>query len=249
MANFDQVEPIAVQNSGIDKQRSLFEILREKTLAAGQSIDRDGCLLVRVNQGGKEAVKKSTGTAADVVIGVALTDSTGLPQRANLENVIVPAGGPGPFTAALKFGGIIASSYILTNAGTPLTEGGGADYTIDLTTGIITFTAAYQAANPGATILVSYQFAMTVALLDQLGGQRNINNQGGAQYGSVTVGMGRLDFYTMCYATGRQYAVNDQLYTGANGEWTNAATSTVLAGRVTKVPAVGDPWLGIALLV
>jgi hypothetical protein len=248
MANFDQVEPIAVQNSGIDKQRSLFEIIREKVVAAGQSITREGSLLVRVNQGGHEAVRMSTGTGADVPIGVALTDTTALPQRANMENVIVPAGGVAPFNAALHFGGIIASSYILTNAGTPLVEGGGSDYTIDLTSGVITFTAAYQAANPGDTILVSYQFAMTVALLDQLGGQRNINNQGGAQFGSVSVGMGKLDFYTMCYATARQYAVNDALLSGANGEWTNAAGGTA-AGRVTKTPSVGDPWLGISVIL
>jgi len=245
MANLNQQDPIARLNRSLDRQRSdmVSESVKVFTVASGSVIDRDGMLLVLVNEAGKLAVKPSTGTNADKVIGVALTDETALPKKAEAEQVVVPQASP--FTATLKHTPL-AASYLLEKEsdGTDLVEGGGNDYTI--AGNVITFTAAFGGANKGAKINVFYTWSVAVADLELLGGQANINAKAGAKFGICEAAQQGV-FYTMVYDTSKNYAPGSQLYTGAGGAFTSDNGSTIKAGLCVKAPLVGDPFLAVSL--
>lgn len=237
------LDPTSIFNSGIDRNRTFIEITREKPVAAGQSITKEGAILIAVASGGEEAVQMSAGAATDVPIGISLTDDTLMPVRANVEDVVVPSSGT--LTAALRFANIVAASYVLIdldNGNAVLTEGGGDDYTLDATSGVITFV---NNALKGHDIRVFYSFNVTVAQLQTtFGGQRSINNQGGALFGSVSVGLGYCEVFTLVYDSAQVYAVNDQLKTGSGGRFTKGGLG-VNFGKVIKAPLVGDPFLGV----
>src|SRR5579885_3689096 len=227
-----------VQNSGIDLSRSAMQVMREKDVAPGQSITREGCILVRVNNAGYEAVQPSAGGGSEQPIGIAVTDDTDLTIKANVEAVTVPAASP--FTVALKFSNIVSSSdnFVRTDTSAHLVN--GVDYTLDLVGGVITFNSAL------ASVPVNCQYAFNVTLQQiqtLFGGQRSINNQAQAQFSTVSVAMGLCEVYVLTYDTSVTYTVGQQLKTAAGGIWSNTGGG-VNFGKCIKIPVVGDPYLG-----
>ncbi len=246
--NFLQNNPIARRNRGYDRERSKLipESIRVYTLATGKAVTREGCAMVSLAENGSEVVQPSDGSTDVRFLGVALTDESAFPIKAEVEQVTVPAGGAGPFLATLKYAPDASSLILLDSSGTALTPGGGSDYTIS--GAVITFTAGYQAANPGAVIDARYARTLSVADLEVLGGQSHLNSRGGAKWGVTEVGK-EGDFFTMCYDTAEEYVYGNQLYTGADGMFTTDNTSGIKAGMVMQAPnaGTGDPFLGVSL--
>lgn len=159
---------------------------------------------------------------------------------------------------ALAHDSIVAGSYRLvrTSDSTVLVEGGGDDFTINTTTGVVTFLAGGPATLVnGDVIAVTYTFNLNDDFEKNF---RGVNFKGATDdtEGSkkATVWKGHGEFETDQFVTANAYEIGDLLRVtlsahamGAGLLTNEAAGGTVGAtatARVNKVPTASDPFLG-----
>lgn len=207
----------------------------ERALASGISIPLErGMLMVEVDEGGRQVVKPSTGAAAtERVAGFLWLSETIQSSVPTQETVVVPSA-PGPYTVALREAPLASTYRVTTLDGTPLTEGGGNDYT--LSGNILTIVDNLTYA--GATLIVTYRHAITAQELARRGGQRSVNMGAEGIHGAVTVCTGVNRIYVSNYDTSQAYAVGTALYTGANGVITSDSSTGTKFGEVFAAPTL-----------
>lgn len=167
----------------------------------------------------------------------------------------------GTATTPLRRGSIVGTSATnnsikvsLTAGGAALTVGAGNDYVVvSLANGTIARDAAGVIPD-GATVYVSYTYALTTQDLDFQGRNFwNFQDDVTINAGRVAVVTNSATLFTTEYVTGRRYQVNDLLYAGQTdaedqGLVTNLSSEGDQIGRVLQVPTATDPYLGWELI-
>lgn len=167
----------------------------------------------------------------------------------------------GVVVTSLARGSILGTSVLnntikvsLTAGGAALTVGAGNDYVVDsLTNGTLHRDAAGTIPD-GATVFVSYTYALTSADLDFQGRNFwNLQDDVSIQGGRIAVISNSATLFSTEYVTDRQYQVNDLLYAGQTdaedqGRVTNLNTEGDEIGRCIQVPTATDPYLGWELI-
>lgn len=172
--------------------------------------------------------------AVDEAIVLTATDTIPL-KRGNVSNVRVASAKEGAGT-----------TYVVTT-----------DYTVSLANGTVTRVGAGTIA-AGATVYVSYTYAITEAELLQTQGKNfwNTLDEVSINEGRITVITDAELIYTSQYDTSVAYSItgaNSNLYasTAAGKEGlltTSSAGSAKFVGRVFQVPTAADPFLGLRLI-
>lgn len=237
--------PGASVQAKIDLTRSTFTKIVEKRVATGQNVTEEGQIMVRVDDGGLEAVQPSD-ASSDVPMGVALCDQYRILTFTAVEEGVIPLSSP--YTIALNRGSIVASTIRVRNmtAGSDMvesTDGTPATGEADLneTTGVVTF----NSAQAGASVKIWYTYNLTAADVVRDFGTRAINNAAQEFWATMSVGIGICEVYTSHYDTTQVWAINDQATTGAGGKFTKGGGGANF-GKVISLPSVDDPYLGIA---
>jgi len=226
-----------------DLNRSYFNDLKERAVAAGVSITEEGQILAYVDDGaGGLAVDLTDGSNTQQLAGFAITDALKITTETVVEQVVVPAGGG---AVNLKNTNIVSGServvasttgVLAENCPTP----GAAEYCLDDATGIVTFNVA-QAAQ---TVTIVYRYNLTLELQLNKFHERSINNRAQDFFSSVSVGALEGEIFTSMFDTSVAYSVTDPIYSETGGIVTSAAGG-VKVGFVSQVPSVNDGLLGV----
>jgi len=227
-----------------DLNRSYFNDIRERAVAAAATITEEGQLLMYVDAGdGTLAVQPTAGAASDRVAGFAITDALKYVTATLVETLTVPVGGG---TVSLRQNNLVASSTRAVGSITgALTAVGGAPAAGQFQMGIVAGTITFNAAQAGETVTVTYRYTPTLDEALATWHERSVNNRAQDYFSSVSVGGLEGEIFTTMYDTTQAYAVGGLMYTGAAGLVTSAATSTVIIGIVSQIPSVSDGRLGV----
>lgn len=160
---------------------------------------------------------------------------------------------------ALSHDQIVAGSYRLVRESDDavLVEGGGSDFTINTTTGVVTFTGGGPSTVVNGDVIdVTYTFKLNDELEKNF---RGVNFKGatddteGSQ--KATVWKGHGEFETDQFVTANAYAIGELLRVtksshdmGAGlltNEGAGADVAATATARVNKVPTASDPFLGL----
>lgn len=233
-----------------DLNRSYFNDLREKPVAAGATIAEEGTVLVYAADGlGGVAVQPCTTGAAQPVAGFAICDAMKVATETVVEVVTVPVAGG---AVTLKNATIINASALAIPSGAsahnPMTNdgvgpGAPADghYTLSVA-GVITFNVA-QALQ---TVTLTYRYNLTLEQITTKYHQRSVNNTAQDYFSSVSVGTLEGEIFTSMYDTAVVYAINGLVFLAASGRLSSAAGGSANAiGFVTQLPSVNDGLLGV----
>ena len=211
-----------------------------------------GTIMQKVDEGGEPKLVVSDGSNPS---GVAKWDHmTGVEGVVVAEAITFPTGAP--VTANLKHPNLIALMYKVEDAaGANYTEGGGNDYTMNATNGIVTRVGGSTIPD-GGTVYVTYKYQKTDAEIDAgeypfgLIGGRNLRNSLDDVPGSgkMTLIQGYALLYTTCFNSSRDYVVGTKLYSDANGQFTNVAGGNPQIATVHQVPSADDAFLGVELM-
>jgi hypothetical protein len=167
----------------------------------------------------------------------------------------------GTTVTSLARGAIVGSSATnnsikvsLTAGGAALTVGAGNDYVVDSLTNGTLHRDASGTIPDGATVYVSYTYALTAQDM-QFQGENFWNRQDDVTIngGRVAVVLNSATLFTTEYVTGVQWQVNDLVYAGQTdsedqGLVTNDSGEGDQIGRVIQVPTATDPYLGWELI-
>lgn len=211
------------------------------TFQAGMLVSKNSSGLVVVSPGtdflGVAKWNKATsllGVKVDEAIVLTGTTASNL-SRANVSNVRV--------ASATGYSG---TTYTVTT-----------DYTVNATNGTVTRNGA-GAITSGATVYVSYTFAITSQEVTQQQGTNFWNNLDEVSQADnrVTVITDAELLFTTQYDSSRTYALtgaNSNLYAatggGVQGLFTNDTSgSAKFVGRVIQLPSASDPYMGVRLI-
>jgi hypothetical protein len=240
-----------------DLKLSHFSLSLQKDVASGQVVDREGVVLRSVLEAGQEKVQKADGSAATYEIaGFAISDNETIGIIPAVEDFTIPAA-PGPYTVQLAHTSLVgtapnSSVRVMEIGGSDWTEVAGAPAATEfqpvVTTGVITF----NVADAGKSVRIWYRANLTVAEARLRFFQRNINNDAGAIFNTVVVGMGAGEIYTAEYDTNVDWSTavpgsTGVITSGADGILTIGGSGTAIPGaRCIHVPDIDQPYLGIA---
>lgn len=232
-----------------DLVKSYARTVLEKQVATGQTVTKEGLVLVSVLDSGIEKVRLSQGNSTERPVGFSTSDNQTIDSLPKAETKVVPAS-PGPYTVTLAKApmGAFGSSTVSVQAsnGSLLTEvaSGPAtgEFSVNYTTGVITF----NSAQAGLTYLIGYRAALTVAEARQLFYQRNINNTAGAIFNQVGLMTGEGEMYTYEYDTAANWSGTSdrQVRTAANGLITIGGSNAIV-GLLIKSPTSDDASVGV----
>ena len=229
-----------------DLNRSYFNDLRERAVAAGAAILEEGTALVYVTDGlGGIAVQQSAAGANQHPAGFAICDAMKVTTETVVEQVTVPAAGGNVSLKNLNV--IIATGYatgsitaVITNVGAGLGDPGAGNFFIN-TTGVLSFNVA-QALE---TVTVYYRYTLTADQIVAKYHSRSINNTARDYFSSVSVGCLEGEIFTSMYDTSVAYAIHAPIYLAANGMVSSTAGGGAAIGFVTQLPSVNDGLLGV----
>jgi hypothetical protein len=234
---------------GIDLKRSVIGQDLGVFVADPAASFRPG-QVVALNTSGNIVLCDGTGAAPDAVpFGIAKWQKA-LTQYATI--VDEPIVLNGTTVTSLKHAGLVFGAVSVRSApdmGGVLYVGGSTDYTLNTTNGTVARVALGAIAD-GATVYVTYTYALTEADLDFQGRNFfNFNDDVTIQQGRIAVATAWSIIFTTAYDPARTYSRMEQLYVdgGANaGLFTNnSAASRPAFGRVMQLPTAGDPFMGI----
>lgn len=226
-----------------DLTRSYWEDAREYNLAPAATVEEEGQFLVFVPDGTSVAVQPSAGAAAERPAGWAITDAKKVTTWVVVENVTVPAGGG---VVQLQNSNLVPGSELVYDetAGAALAPAvappGAGEYTLSTVNGTVQF----NAAEAGNSVRVVYRYNLTLQEIFNRFNERSINNRAQDYFGRQSVAKGEGEFYTTMFDTSEEYAVGDNVLTGAGGLVTSAAGGVVV-GHVIRVPDAEYPYLGV----
>lgn len=124
------------------------------------------------------------------------------------------------------------------------------DYTVSTTNGTVTRVANIAS---GGTVFISYTFQLNATDITSganapgyVGLNFQLNTDDTAGSGKIVLIQGLSTVFVDQYDTTRTYAINDKVYCGPFGEFSNLQTGTAPQfGRVVSVPTASDPYLGV----
>lgn len=240
-----------------DLKRTHFSLQLERKVTTGSVVTEEGVLLMAVLDAatGQETVQLSAGASTDVIAGFAVRDNADNATTSVVETGTIPASGTlqiqlshTNLVASTPGDGSTAQLRVVASTTGLLTKVDGAspsagEVGCEPVTGLLTF----NAAQAGQTVVLTYRYNLTVAQARQVFYQRNINNQAGALFGQVSVGMGHGEIYTDQFdATADWSALGVSIRAGANGQLKASGSGPVLDARVISIPNVNNALLGIA---
>ncbi len=240
---------------GYDLKRSHFSLVLEKSVQAGSVITEEGVLLQSVLDAatGVEVVLPATNDAGLQIAGFAIRDNADHATTSEVESVVVPASAP--FEVQLRQNNLVAgtpgtgstASLSAMDGATQMDNidvGGSVagDVNVNDVTGLL----AFNIAEAGKTIVVTYRYNLTVAESRLKFFQRNINNEASTLFSQVGVGQGHGEVFTDQFdATVDWTALPGTIHSGDAGILT-VSGGTALDARVVSVPNVNNPLLGIS---
>jgi hypothetical protein len=212
-------------------------------LAASSATFRAG-QFVALNSSGEVVVSDG-----DSILGVAKFNKTTAPIAIAVDEAVVfPTAGSTVTLAHANTSDTVVFSAV---------EQGGArytvttDYTLNTTNGTIT-QVALGSIVVGATVYVSYSYALTAAQINQDG--RNFWNDTddvSIQNRRITVIQGSPKLFTTEFVkVGRTYTLTGlgaNLYVNSSGILTNDSAAGRFVGRVIQLPAASYPFMGVQL--
>lgn len=226
-----------------DLNRSYFNDIKERPLAASATLTEEGQCLVYVSDGaGGMAVAPSAGLApgtAEIFAGFAITDALKVLTNTVVETVVVPS--VAPYTVQLRNANVIlASAFVInvTGGGTTMAAAcpapAATQYCVT-TAGLMTF----NVAQAGITATIVYRYNLTAAQTLEIFHARSVNSFAQDYFSSVSVGCLEGEIFTTMYDTSQaNYAIGDIIYTGVGGNVTKVNTSSVVVGICSQVPGV-----------
>jgi hypothetical protein len=245
---------------GYDLKRSHFSQILEKNVATGSTVVEEGvCLVASLDATtGEEVVAMSAGASGEVLAGFAIRDNADHATTSVVEEGTVPTS-PAALTITLANNNIVASTpgdgstanmRVECPVGTALTLVDGAvaangQCAVEPATGVLVFHSDESAT----AYRVTYRYNLTVAESRLTFFQRNINNEAGAIFGQLGVGMGIGEIYTDMFNSTLDWSAGTQPTTGANGLITQGGNGHAIDARVIHVPDVANPMLGLAFQV
>jgi len=186
------------------------------------------------------------------ILGVAsATKDTGNGNAVAVDEPVVLVG---TTVTNLRRGAIVGTSTTNNSIKVALTAGGAAltvttDYVVDSLANGQIHRAGGGAIPDGATVYVTYTYALTSADLDFQGRNFfNLQDDVTIQGSRIAVIQDYAILFTTEYDTSRRYQINDALTCGnsdaeVQGLVTNA-TEGQYVGQVIQIPTATDPWLG-----
>jgi hypothetical protein len=246
---------------GYDLKRSHFSQILEKHVASGSTVVEEGVCLVATLDAttGEEVVAMSAGAEGEVLAGFAIRDNADHATTSVVEEGTVPTA-PAALTITLAnnnikttdggHAGNLADMRVECPVGTELTKVDGAvagngEVAVEPTTGVLVFHSDESAT----AYRVTYRYNLTVAEARLTFFQRNINNEAGALFGQLGVGMGIGEIYTDMFNNALDWSAGTLMHTGAGGLITQGGTGMPIDARVIHVPDVANPMLGISFNV
>lgn len=227
-----------------DTERSFFNDLRERPLAAGAVLAEEAQAMVLVSDGvAGSAVQPSAGSGGELFAGFAICDAKKVATEVVVETVTVPSSSP--YQVTLRNSNIIvaesraynntSSSAMALTCPTP----GATQYCVTLA-GLLSF----NAAQAGDSVTIFYRYNLTLAQAMEKFHQRNINNTAQDYFSTVALGCLEGEIFTSMFLASDTFALLANVYTGAGGKLTTTATGA-LVGYVSKLPTTTDPLLGV----
>ena len=245
---------------GYDLKRSHFSSILEKNVASGSTVVEEGvCLVATLDAStGEEVVAMSAGGSGEVFVGWAIRDNADHATTSVVEEGTVPTA-PAALTITLANNNLVASApgngstanmRVECPVGTTLTKVDGAvagngEVAVEPVTGILVFHSDESAT----AYRITYRYNLTVAEARLTFFQRNINNEAGALFGQLGVGMGIGEIYTDMFDNTKDWSAGTAPTTGASGLITQGGNGHLIDARVIHVPDVGNPMLGLAFQV
>jgi hypothetical protein len=225
---------------------------RDLEVATGQSVAKEGALLVRVLEAGIQKVQPAAGSSTEIPVGFAVLDNENFSTDVRVESITVPSSGP--YVVTLSHADIVGTS---PNCEVRVQPASGSDYTqvagapaatqfqvSSASAGQITF----NSAQAGAVLTVYYRFNLTVAEAALINpGTRSPNNTASAMFKHVTVLSGHGEVYTKEYAANIDFSTGT-LKSAAGGLITMGGSGADLSAlmHVIKLPSADDATLGLA---
>lgn len=222
----------------ISNFRKLQTITRSVT--PGKAIANEGQLLKSVLTQGQETLEPATGADGEVLVGFAIQRAIRPSTKVVVETLAVDVAAGG--TVTLSHSNLVSGTLRVVKAdGTTLAS--PADYSVAISTGIVTFIAATAEA-----VTFYYVYNLTVNEADVLYKNAPIGSNAASFWGTVTAAVGFGEISTDQYDTTQDYAgAGATLVAGAGGVITIGGTGEAIPGaRVIKVPTSDDPLLTIA---
>lgn len=208
-------------------------VISELPLATGVVPAESGLAYVRVNEGGLEVVKPSTGIAGEKFVGVAYLDkhATVMGTRVNY-SILVPS--VAPYIVTLPDTLSLANIKVATAAGVVLAA--GVDYTV--ASNQLTFIAAHA----GASLFTSYNYTLTETQKSAMGVSPIAS--AATLIGKLALLQGFCRVFVSNFEADAAWDINADVTLGADGVFTVGGLGTV-AGSCFHIPTASDPFLGL----
>lgn len=214
-----------------------------RSVTPGASITAEGQILKSVLTQGQETLQPATGAAGEVLVGFAIQRNLRPSTKVVVETLAVNVAAGG--TVTLSHSNLVSSTLRVHNEATGTDVVVTTGYTVNLTSGVVTFVAATT-----ASVTFTYVYNLTATEADILFKNAPIGSNASSVWGTATVAVGFGEISTDQYDTTKDYTVAGTLRVGAAGVITldTAGTGTATAipgGRVIKAPTSDDPLLTI----
>lgn len=211
----------------------------EEPLAPGVSLAADGQALVTVNTNGSYGVKPAAGSAGEVFAGFVNAQTSAVPflqgTATKVQTLVLNAGGVASLAKKAIAGTV--SVFNLT-AGAPVAS---ADFSLAADGTTLT-----SSGNAGATVSVTYTYALTVLEARSLFGDIQPGGYAGHTLGQTGVAkQGRV--YTDQFDTAVNWRAATGLKLAAGGKLTDQTGSGTLLKNATivSIPTEQNPFLGV----
>lgn len=239
-----------------DLTRSYFDRQIQRPVATGQTVDSEGLVLRGLLEDGVEVVQPADAGAANYrIVGFSVSDNESIASDVVIESVTIPNTGAADETVQLSKTNLVGTAPAVevmvkrADTGVVMTQqtlvgdvNATNEYFVDAATGLVTF----DTADAGVAVTIQYRYNMTVLEARLKFFQRSVNNEAGAVFGEVSVGLAG-EVYTLMYDAAVDWSDASVAPTsGAGGLVTDGGAGTAIPNaEVTHVPTAERPYLGL----
>jgi hypothetical protein len=211
-------------------------VSNELPIAVGASIQAEGLALVADNTGGVFGVKPSIGDAADVFMGVSISQEFPLLAMPKVEEQTQPAANTVTLARTP-----ITGTLAVTDTTSGLFLVAGTDYTVSGK--VVTLLAA----TTGHTHRITYKFVPTALEAESIQGDIYPGGAAGTRFGQCGL-LKSGAVYTTEFDSAVDWSQPAPIVTtGANGQFTIGGTGVVVPCQVIATPSVMYPYLGLMI--
>ena len=242
-----------------DLKRTFASTVLEKPVSSGNSIAKEGLLVVQDMVGGVEYVKMSAGGGDARLVGFSQVDTESPDTEPVATDLLtVPAAGLTACTVTLANVNIVGVDASSTSVRVYSTAA-SSDLTFEAYNGTPSAAGKFQMVHAtgslllhvgkaGTTIRVWYRRNLTVAEARAKYYQRSINNTASATLQQCSVLTGSGEIFTYEYDTTSAWAAGGTCKTAANGLITLGAGGLDISSlvQIIHTPTATDPTLGLS---